>query len=449
MPEFQEYLVMYLPTESPNGTAASLLALLGGSAYGTVQAVDGSYPGRRDLTLEDLEQHFAGHITVAVSIVKTGRSRILAFDIDRHFRSRLRQIAQELRARNLDGATICTSGSDDDRGKIIVFFEKACSQRDLAALGYDIKVAASTDVSWGIAQGKDFGIIPSPGAQQSGSALLRIGGRNRHPGRNATKLDVFFTLDGEPATLSRPVPAKKLRPDPAVITKAPLGRWVARWLHEPWDLSAGSKYVFRRFVRLANEAQRVHGNRGIDVLRQWSDQIWQNSPELQKPSPTSGDVRSKRTFTRWVINSSENARRQLSADSGHYIDSPGLYNVHFSGSRGTVYRALIDWSQAKGISPDAIGISLRSLAAITGYARMTVDKAIRRLAHDGHVVIVDRGLPPVPNGSMILGLVGTGESPEAVLRRAATRGNVINRRRFREDLAAGKYKKTTPLAMAS
>jgi hypothetical protein len=72
-----------------------------------------------------------------------------------------------------------------------------------------------------------------------------------------------------------------------------------------------------------------------------------------------------------------------------------------------------------------------------------------RLATDGRLVIVDRGLPYYSEGSMILGLVAHGETAEVVLRRAATRGNVINRRRFRDQLAAGKYEKPKPLAIAS
>jgi hypothetical protein len=126
---------------------------------------------------------------------------------------------------------------------------------------------------------------------------------------------------------------------------------------------------------------------------------------------------------------------------GHYTaPEEGLDNVPFRKNKSAkkteaFLRMLRTWAFKKGLSPDAIGISIRSSAEAMGCGIMTAHRRINELERIGRLVIIDRGIPYNRLAPMILGLVPVGTDPEAIRKRAAGRGNVIGRRKLRAALS--------------
>jgi len=206
--------------------AVALLQLLSGAAHGVVQSDDGSYAGaRRRLQLAELRAHLAGEVTLGVSVVSETKATFLALDIDERFHERLPYVSRAIEQRGLSAASIATSGSDSGRGKVLVFFAKRRAATSLRSLGNAILKTAREMASggpWGVERPGKMTVFPLNGT----GGLLRIGGRNRHPSRRASGVDVLFSLDGEPRRFQDVVPAAALRRmDPQPIAKAPVGVW--------------------------------------------------------------------------------------------------------------------------------------------------------------------------------------------------------------------------------
>ena len=414
--------------------AEALFELLGGRVYGVEQRTEGSYDGeRRELTLDDLVRHFSDEATFAIKTVVGRKTRLMTFDCDRHFPNRMRILAAELRNRRLDAATICTTGSDDHRGKVLTFFRQPQGQRTLNRLACEIRDAASKHPSWGIASADAFSIFPQSGE----GGLVRVAGRNRHPARRALSVDRFFSLDGEPIGFAQVVPAIRFRPDPEPVRTARLQSWVFECVAEPWTRQNGSKANYARFLRLAGEAARVYGAPGEDVLRKWAEQIWSNSPDLKLPSPSTGDARSRRTFNRWRVNAWKRQSQRPHLKQ-YIVPAGGRDIVSFLGKCESTIKVLFECSEKLGVAPDAIGISTRRLAELQGVSPATALRRIRHLEKIGRAVVIDPGVRNVKyKAAMIVGLVPIGESADEVRKRAETRGNVKKRRHLRASMARG------------
>jgi hypothetical protein len=421
--------------------AHALLTFFGGEIYGAYQNCDGEYPGRQRLHFQDLEAHFQGEITIAIACVRNGRGNVIAFDLDLHFSHRLPLIAAELDRRGLAPATICTSGSDPERGKAIVFFAATKSQQALVNLGAQIRDAAARHPGWGIAPTSRFSIFPTYGE----GGLVRIGGVNRSPRRNARGLDIFLSLHGEPKRLSQVVPARCLhmsgigRAEPA-----PQQLWVEDCLSREWTYAGGSRALFNRLVRLAGEAWRLYGPAGYEAIARWADRIWENSPEIRGPSP-SGDKRSERSWDRrwgnaWahiVKTKTPVPNDEVTLSSPGVTYEVGLYNVTSAKSpRARILCSLEQYCDAKGITRDAVAISYRQLGDIVGLSPKTTWKYVQALVTEGRLVIHDRGTRGRWGLPTILGIVRPDEDAAHVLERGRNRGNVRTRIRLRDSWAA-------------
>jgi hypothetical protein len=435
--------------DSRDAETSSLRRLLGGSPRGVAQDPSGSYGGDpRPLSDAELDAHLAGVRTVGFSVANGGRAWFLAYDLDDRFRQRLPFIASAIDARGLAAAAIATAGSDPNRGKVIVFFEKARSVVGLRRLAYAIldearESARAASGPWGVEDPKSLTVFPLKGE----GGIVRIGGRNRDPARRATTLETLFSLNGEPRRFSDVVPARRVRVVEAEpVTSAPVGKWVKRLRARGVSYSAGgSKGVVKALTRLASESVRVFGNNphGYAMFSAWCGEVWHASPDQHGPSP-SGDVRAARSWERRCSSAWDWATRQKDT-----LSSPaprprrGLDNV--SGRRcrgcGQVLAVLATYAAKKGMTPDAFTCSYRQIAEHVGWSsHMTAWKHVQKhLLPAGAIVVHDRGTRGEKGLPVLLGLVSEGESPEAVISRASRRRNVQRRKHERAAFEARKY----------
>jgi hypothetical protein len=436
------------PTESPEthagaqAAANALRGLLGREIHGAHQQPDGSYRARTFVGVSDLAKHFRGEVTVAIEIVLRGRARFLAFDLDELGMERQAILAAELRKIGLSGGAICTSGSDAGRRKVLVFFAKSYRQSTLHDLGKQIVVAASKHPAWGFAPSHAVSIFPMLGE----GGLIRLGGVNRSPSRNAIGVDAWFSLDGEPMSLADVRPLKKVVG--GMIEKAPQQAWVTRYLDEPWTYARGSQVILHRVLRLAGEAYRIGGTaQGFALLRGWTDRVQANSPEMRGARP-SGDTRAERTWDRWVESSwnyigqqrlsvsaalaAEFAVSSVNSNAKVTLSMPvepvGLDSVTprpiGTGPR-RVLEFVVAYAAEKGVTADAVALSYRAIGGHLGISEKTAWKHVQALVSAERLVIHDRGVKGPRGLATILGVVPADETPTVVLARGkSARGNV-------------------------
>jgi hypothetical protein len=251
---------------------------------GREQAADGSYPGHSTpKTASDIAQHLAGTITFAFNAHdRDGRARFVVIDVDERFPARMRLIAAALSKRGLEPASICTSGSGPERGKVLVFLDRPRPAAALHRLGEQIVAEARLAAPWGIHRAECVSIYPQGG----GGGIVRIGGLNRRPDRNATTVDVTFGFDGELRDFTDVVPATrtKLPASPVRIEPAPRGQWVAKLLRDGLTWKGGSRKIVDTIYRLACEAMRIYGagSIGEHEFCRWLEQIRSVSARIRQ-----------------------------------------------------------------------------------------------------------------------------------------------------------------------
>lgn len=428
--------------------ADALLRLLGGRAFGVQQTTSGKYAGkypgeRHMLTRGEIVRHFGDLETVA--IVTKGTSHFLGLDIDEKWDARCKLLKAALELRGWGAATICSGGSSSERGKVLVWFSQALDVRVLRREALAIVDGARKDASWGI-DTKRVDVRPTEIKDSGESGLLRIGGRNRDPERNATAIDRFEALDGSPKTLAevRPtswttaIPALPNplagRSLPARVAALVYGETIAKW-----GGLANHKLVARAQKRLAHECLRAYGPGVIGrtaFVKLW--ETWRlNSPALSAPTTTTDDTRDifrdeqrDRTWSKtadthrtFVVVDHPNGKTVLGvrhaaeAAKGTTIIPPAtsasspsqgsMYSCAFR-LRGVrprkVLEAHVRLVNERGLNPACYGLSLDELARTAGLfvadgktGKMIPDKpatlrASEVLVRRGFLVRHDRGL---------------------------------------------------------
>jgi len=413
--------------------------LLGGAVRGVVQsnAANGAYPTKpRPLSDDDICAHLVGEKTIAYACAAGGASRFCGFDLDACFPARLPVLHDVLRDYGVaEEAMIATSGSSPDRGKLVVFFAHDQAQLDLWAFATNMLTTAQRDHRWGSEQAEaKSDLRPAKG----GGGLLRIGGRNRRADRHAKHCDVFFAADGELKDLADVIPSDlHVAPVSAGSTPiAPASRAQNRKLHkgiirtvnEPWVYgSLSSATVFQRCVHLAREALRVYGEAtGSEILAVWMSHIWDNSPGMHEPTPTTGDRRIARTWERHRENAWQFAIEAASRKKP---------NIKLPKRQKAAYDALWGWADEHGLRREVYSLTYRQIAAMMGLADpKDAHCAVRGLLKRGLVVIHDSGTPGVGGLPSIFGLVLPSDPPQWVQTVAATSELLRKRRAVRLQL---------------
>ena len=404
---------------------------LGPKIMGVEQEPSGSYAGfPQELSDSDLHEHFSGQRTFGFRCVVSGKCRFGGFDIDDRFPQRLRLLRAAIERRNLGAATLLTSGSDANRGKLIVFFARPRSPQGVRRLLESMKKEVALQGSdWGIERPGSVSIFP----YKKTGGLLRIGSRNLDPSRAAKANDRFFSLDGALASLDEIAPALRvrLRVDPQPVRPAPIGTWVSKTIAKgvSYNNARGSKGVIAKLSRFAFEAIRFYGPRqGHVVYETWMDDLWKASPDQQGPSP-SGDTRIARSWQRRVDNAWEYATKRTLSSPG----PPSPKETRQCSHCHAVREVLITYAVAKGMTPCAFAISYREIAVYGGFGSLSsVFRHMKHLEAKGGVVVHDRGTRGEKGLPTLLGVVLDGEQTEDVRKRGSARWNVRERKRIIE-----------------
>lgn len=419
--------------EKARRLARDLTNLLGRPTVGVFQNDDGAYKGKRfKVGVPALTKHFLGVETIALRLVNDGIGRAIVVDIDKDFPRRLSILAAILRARGLDGASICTSGSDNGRGKLLVFFGRYRSQQELNEIGLSLLRKAEANSSWGESGPGEVSVFPNAGLE---GGVVRIGGKNRKAQRNATNVDSFFSIHAEPVELSVVVPFTENE-----IAASGVADWAQRETGTAWTWCGKT---FGRVMRLCLEARRCFGATiGKHRAETWREQIWNQSPQLQSANAGSSS-RARRGWDRcwergWEFACKRHNEMTKIIES-YTLSNPGAPslverqdNVRvLSGTQRKIMGVLWTYALDKGLSPCAIGISYRQIAAYSGISLMTAHTQIQRLEDGGHIVIHDRGTNGPKGQKTIIGIIEANETAESTRKKGERCGNVKRRKQFR------------------
>ena len=414
-------------------TRADALARLLGFPRGRAQHPDGAYRGQSStLALDDIVAHLSGNVTLGFDAADAdGKSKFFAIDVDERFPARLPLIAGALASRGLTDASIVTSGSSPDRGKVIVFFARRRSASALNALAKEVlKEAMMIGDGWGVHRAQYVTIYP----HGLSGGLVRIAGRNRRPDRNAQRVDVTFGFDGECKSWADVAPAKSTRlpSAPVRVDVAKRGAWVDRLLCDGLTWSGGTKKIVSTVYMLACESVRVHGSGpiGESEFRKWLVQIEARSPELEKPSPTTVDRRRVLAWERHGKRAWNAAQNKFAKGT---LSPPGIRSLRERDNvplpQRKVQEVIAIYASAKGITPYALGISYRQIAKHAGLgSAKAAFRAVAALVKNESIVIHDRGVAGEKGQKTILGLVPDGQTPADVLALGDIAGNVKKQR---------------------
>lgn len=405
------------------------------------QNENGAYASTRRIVSDELlDKHFSGRVTLGFRICdERGRACYLCLDIDRGAQSKLADIARVLERRSLIDASIVTTGSDAERAKVLVFFERCYASSSLQHLARTIYAEAQALGRWPLEhEASSVQFFPALGE----GGILRIGGRNRKPNRNATACDALLSAWGEVRSFADVEPCKRLRAegrDFHPIAPAPRGEWVEKLLTEGITFGDGSKRVLSVLFRLANEAMRLGiGERGY---RGWCDRLWSASPAMHGPSP-SGDSRSERSWDRKCDAAWDCASKRHSGtfrSPGSPIGANGMYRTATSNAEIVeciIVRFVREYARAKGFRADCVAVSIREIMQHLGCSLGTAQRKRKAAIDAGRVVVHDPGTRGERGLKAIIGVVEPWETPGQVRERCRDRENMRARRASHERYAA-------------
>jgi hypothetical protein len=419
--------------------AAALRSLIGPELVGAIQ-VGREYPGRHVLSDDELAAHFAGEIAVAIRVGNgKGRSRHLVIDVDARAEERVTAVLSEFRRLGYAGATIATSGSSGDRGKVVVFFRSEQQNAALRALAGAVLDPLRRTAEWGIESPGDVAVYP----QRGEGGLARIGGRNI--GRNGA-VERLYSAWGDVVDLSAIAPStSRLRPvrdRGTAVRTTPRQAWVLRLMREgvTWTGVGGTRGINALVNRLASETLRTHGSAefGRAEFAKVLETIAAASPDLLQPSPKNKDRRHPLAWGRRAGSAWDRVCEQRSQVDTTF-SAPAKSVVSTSGVVREAVALLFTIVQRRGLNPIAFEVSYRELGSMLGISHEAARQRILRAEQVGLVVRLDPGIEgsggtytgrPGGGAKVLYALVPSGETPQAVRDRVEDHHAVRRRRTF-------------------
>lgn len=430
----QETLPLGLEPGRDETAARSLLALLGGAAYGAIQDDTGGYRGRRRLNVETLAAHFRGEISVALRCADGDTARIIGWDLDERAPERMRALAAVLDRHGLLERAVATEGSDAGRGKVVLFV-RAIFQTAAVNFAAAILDQARRSPEWGIE--RDGTVESRPRIREGG--LLRIGGRNVK--RHGPIERVFSLATGEPIAFSQiGIADLDLPAEPLAVPMPQVPPYVVKMLESgltwPKNGSAGIRKVLARLARHA-----LHSGRGEAVFTSWCQAIRSKSPALAGASPKTGDVRGAlndgRIFSAW--------RAAVETRGSSWDTTPsGARRADVMSQQGhtpldEVELAVRDFVAVRDLHPDGFELSYREISRRLGWPRMRTWRTVQRLVEANRLVIVDRGTQGERGDRTVFALAdgrSAVEVEQAAKARPVVKKRVRKRKEYAERIAA-------------
>jgi|SRR5580704_859792 hypothetical protein len=364
-------------------SATELWSLLHLERAKAVAQSEGRYKGRRvAFTLDDLERHLTGEITLAFTALHYKRALFVALDVDAFFRELLPEIGKAARAiggEDLAAAIFCTSGSDAGRGKLIVAFTEPVAARDARKLAqYLCRRARASQFAQNL-QRNELTAYPT---EKSGG-VVRVLGRNA--GRDGS-IELVFSLDAEPGLSHlRPITPAKIVQFVARLGES-IAPWAKRLIETPWRRSEGTNRHFGHMIALAREALRVYARAGGKTTYDlWLNRIKANSPELSLASIKTGDRRN-------VIDHSRERAWAFACrnpNSWRPIDLALRKGVPRGAAR--VYLALLSYVANKGLRPESFAIDYERIAALVDSSKSTAHRWVQVAVKYGYLVVLEQG----------------------------------------------------------
>jgi hypothetical protein len=343
----------------------------------------------------EITAHLSGARTFAFEAANPARglrsasANFIAFDIDKRFEERVATARPVLRQLGLERAVVCTNGSSQGRGKIIVTFRtrvNLAAAIELQQLIYETLGATAPGLFPCKPVKGDIDLFPvKVGTSAAGHGVLRIGGRNR--GRNGA-LDQFLSLDGAPANLFEIEGLTEHRLDGLVadrlqsIYKAAISPGITRLVHEPW-VNIATPEIVNNLTRLANYCYEVYGpSIGNERYVGFLTDIVRRSPWLDARS-ASGDVRNpvlreieeKRFWGYASKKATWMARPSSSPRVSRIVEIMAAYATQFE------------------LPKHCLSVSLRKLAIYAGQSKGVVRRDIKRACEEGALFILHPGSP--------------------------------------------------------
>ncbi len=149
------------------------------------------YLRSRTITKREFTQHIADEFTLAVSAVYRKQALFLAWDIDENFQERLEAFSAVLYDHGMGSAAFATSGSEWDRGKIILTLARPIPQSQGVAFARTILEEAAKAPEFG--DPKQVTVFPNAGSAAGNTC--RILGRNRKRSQVGTEQVLSLTAE--------------------------------------------------------------------------------------------------------------------------------------------------------------------------------------------------------------------------------------------------------------
>lgn len=403
--------------------AKRIFGLLNRPQYGKFQNTDGVYGAAREIALRDFKSHLDGRDSIAVSTVNVGKAKFLAVDVDRDFNKRLPIFASVLARRELDYASFAVTGSDAERGKVIVTLQTPLPQRQAIRLVQDILSDAVADAAFGQYKAKDASVYPTGGD----GSHVRILGRNLRRARHSGLHEIPMNLLGELSDLCYVQPAA-IEPEQLGVPNGGLRTRISTWA----ELFIGQPYVgttlelHRSQVRLAHEAVELFGEAASAQLQEWFAQIEAGSPSISascRRQLTRPDV-VQRIVT--YVRSVRPDIRTLSIPGYRWCPKS---EIQAPRPAIRAYTALTEYVLDRQLDPHCFAMAYSTVAALTGYCdKGRARQAILRAEDAGLIVRLDNGVADQRYQLCALyALVGEGDDPTTARAKGASHPKYADR----------------------
>lgn len=354
--------------------------------HGTQQH-DGGYAGKRICINDDeLRRHLTGEIAYGFCVTtklqngSTTLARFTALDIDRQFRERLPIFSTVLHELGCQRASCTTPGSNPDKGKIIICFDRMVPRHNAYDLGMLVlqkaREKAPTLIPASPKDG-DVEVYPKSPASRADGGLLRICGRNI---ARSGPLETLRDLDFKPLDPAQIVPlregqvAYRARKYTRVAAAPNEPAWVSRLVNEPWTwASFGGRMGQRR--KLTALAHYCDGDESRYI--RFLERICDRSPALDEPSPKTKDKRNP-------------IRREI-AELSAWRNAQASSRWRPAAAKNAVYEAMVGFVRERGLREHCFGMTTRELARRMGCAQSTAATAADKAEDERLIVRLDRG----------------------------------------------------------
>jgi hypothetical protein len=383
----------------------------------------------RKVGRDDVRDHLRGAKTLAFPPSRNGQAFFLALDVDANWKKMLPRLRDALTREGLNNASFATTGSDPNRGKVIITLARPVRQERAFRF---LRALYTEAVSGLYFTKKQVDLRPI----ESGASLLRIGGRNRDPGRGAIFPDRFLNLAGDDLDPSSVVPMVLRLPGGRrkdYLRRAPSPRphkIVGDWCRSGWPSNLDRNSILKRLTRLACNAIRCKGP-GADGLSQyegWVEEIKRKSPSLRL---TTGKVRScwsqgcrayRAPEPKLSLHSTYGTRLVCSDNFGRERPMPPQ-------SVSRLWNGIVELASVRGLHDlRVLSFSQREVGETLGLSQQSISKAFRKAVALGCIVVHDEGSQGVNGSKAIFGLVTEDQSPSAVLGYGSTHTMVTERK---------------------